>query len=113
MIPTVYDADIANILSRVVIDDHSHALEEHPNSAPIVHECMRTKGPYMQFQIWKGQRYLRVCVIDDTTIGFQIVDIIGREAKEVTAYIKDNCTCIKDVLDYVRKMGYARFKGAL
>lgn len=114
-IKTVYDVDIDNILSRVVIDDYSHALEEHPNSAPLVHECMRNNGPYMQFQIFKGKRYLRICIVDEKKglIGFQIVDIVGKEAKELTAYIKDGCTSIQDVLRYVSRMGYARFKGAL
>lgn len=112
---TVYDADIADILSRVVVDDYSHALEEHPNTAPLVHECMRNNGPYMQFQIFKGERYLRICIVDEEKglIGFQIVDIVGKEAKELTAYIKDNCKCIQDVLRYVAKMRYPRFKGVL
>lgn len=110
------DADIADILSRVTIDPaYSHALAEHPDSAPLVHECMNEKGPYMQFQIDPKKRYLRVCIIDEDAglIGFQIVDIVGRVAKERTAYVKDGFKTIRDVLDWAGRRGYCRFKGAL
>lgn len=52
-------------------------------------------------------------MIDEKTFGFQIVDIVGKEAKELTAYIKNNCHSIKDVLNYVARMRYPRFKGLL
>lgn len=110
------DDDIAGMLQRVVIDpEYSHALTEHPNSAPIVHECLSEKGAYMQFQIDPKKRYLRVCIIDEELgiIGFQIVDIINRVAKERTAYIRENMTCIKDVLKYVSRNGYTKFNGPL
>lgn len=98
-----------------MIDSHSHALEEHPNTAPLVHECMKDKGPYMQFQINKNERYLRICLVDEEAgqIGFQIVDIVGKEAKELTAYVKNNVNSIRDVLDYALRNGYCRFKGSL
>lgn len=69
----------------------------------------------MQFQIEKNKRYLRVCIIDEQAglIGFQIVDIVNRIAKERTAYIKENIRCIQDLLKYIRQMGYPRFKGSL
>lgn len=112
----VYDAEIDSLLSNVVVDpSYSHALEEHPNSAPLVHECMKNQGPYMQFQIHKDERYLRVCIIDEDkgTIGFQIVDIVERVAKERTAYVKNGFNSIRDVLDYAARRGYCRFKGPL
>lgn len=104
------------MLQRVVIDsEYSHALEDHPNSSPIVHKCLAEKGAYMQFQISPKKRYLRVCIIDEElgVIGFQIVDIVNRVAKERTAYIKENMTCIKDVLRYVGRNGYSKFNGSL
>jgi len=98
-------------LSNVVVDEYSHAMEEHPDTAPMVHDCFSTKGAYMTFQVEKNKRYLRVCLIDEYTglIGFQIVDIVGRIAKEKTAYIKENLRCIKDMLNYVQRMGYPRY----
>jgi hypothetical protein len=69
----------------------------------------------MQFQIHPRERYLRVCIVDEEvgTIGFQIVDIVGRVAKERTAYIKEELTCVKDVLNYVAKRGWHKFTGPL
>lgn len=69
----------------------------------------------MQFQIEPKKRYLRVCIVDEDLglIGFQIVDIVNKIAKERTAYIKDGITNIRGVLDYVGRQGYARFKGPL
>jgi len=112
---TAYDPIIATLLHRVTVDGYSHALVDHPNSAHLVHECMENQGPYIQFQIYKNERYLRVCIVDEDAglMGFQIVDIIGKEAKELTAYVKDNCRCIRDVLNYARRMRYPRFTGPL
>lgn len=102
------------MLNNIVVDPaYSHAVEEHPNSAPIVRTCMENKGPFVQFQIRKGQRYLRVCAIDDSTFGFQIVDRVGKVFKERTAYIKDNCVKVKEVFDYARKQGFPKFTGDL
>lgn len=112
-IPTVSDPVIEQMLNKVVVDSYSHALEEHPNSAPKVWECMHKNGPYMQFQVIPGKRYLRICLIDDETIGFQIVDIVGKIAKERTAYIKDEIRTLPDLLRWVGQRGYCRFKGAL
>jgi len=112
--------EISNLLTNVTIDpSYSHALEEHPTEAPIVQECLNTKGAYMQFQIEKNKRYLRACIVDEVAgiIGFQIVDLVkeGKKivSKERTAYIKDGIRCIRDLLDYARRMGYPRFKGPL
>lgn len=113
---TVWDYDTHNALQNVVIDpEYSHAMEEHPESALIVRKCLKDKGAYMTFQIEPNKRYLRVCIINERwgQIGFQIVDIVNRIAKERTAYIKEECTSIKDVLNYVKKNGYIRFKGPL
>ena len=110
------ESTIANLLNNVIVDPaYSHALEEHPDTAPLVRECLGTKGAYMQFQIRPRERYLRVCIVDEVLglIGFQIVDIVDRVAKEKTAYIKENIHCIKDILSYAQKMGYVRFKGPL
>lgn len=112
----ISDPEIARILTAVAIDPaYSHALEEHPEDAPLVRECLNRDGPYMQFQIIPKQRYLRVCVIDSDkgVIGFQIVDIINKVAKERTAYIKDSIHNIRELLDYVGRQGYCRFKGTL
>lgn len=69
----------------------------------------------MQFQIEPKKRYLRVCIIDEAAglIGFQIVDMVGKVAKERTAYIKESIHNIQDLLKYIREMGYPRFKGPL
>lgn len=109
------DSQIEQMLSNVVVDSHSHALEEHPNSAPLVHECLNEKGAYMSFQIFPKERYLRICIVDEELgiIGFQIVDIVGKFAKERTAYIKEDLRCIKDVLNYVAKKGWTKFTGPL
>lgn len=112
-IPTVSDPIIEQMLNKVVVDSYSHALEEHPNTAPKVWECLHKKGPYMQFQVIPGKRYLRICLIDDDTIGFQIVDIVGKVAKERTAYIKDEIRSLPELLRWAIRRGYCRFKGAL
>jgi len=112
-IPTVSDPVIEQMLNKVVVDSYSHALEEHPNSAPKVWECLHKNGPYMQFQVIPGKRYLRICLIDDETIGFQIVDIVGKIAKERTAYIKDEIRSLPELLKWAFNRGYCRFKGVL
>lgn len=104
------------MLLKVVVDPaYSHALEEHPYDAPIIWDCMAKKGAYMQFQIEPHKRYLRVCVIDEVVgiIGFQIVDIVNRVAKERTAYIKDEIHNVRQLLDYAERNHYPRFKGPL
>lgn len=111
---TMTEMEIAQALSLVTLDPtYTHALEEHPDTAPLVRSCLDRNGPYMQFQIIPKQRYLRVCIIDDGIIGFQIVDIVNRVAKERTAYIKDTIHNIKELLRYAEKLGYPRFKGVL
>ena len=110
------DAEIGGLLTAVVIDPaYSHALEEHPIDAPVVRECFNQKGAYMQFQIEPKHRYLRVCLIDEVVgiIGFQIVDIVDKVAKERTAYIKEEIHSIKQLLEYIRRLGYPRFTGGL
>lgn len=110
------DSQIYELLTtNVVIDSYSHAMEEHPIEAPIVHACFDQKGPYIQFQVEPKKRYLRVCLIDPDNgiLGFQIVDIVNKIAKERTAYIKDRITSLKDLFDYARKMGYTKFTGKL
>lgn len=110
------DLEIESLLTNVMIDEkYSHALEEHALEAPIVRDCLSKKGAYMAFQIVPKHRYLRVCLIDEVAgiIGFQIVDIVNRVAKERTCYIKDTIHSIRDLLEYVRKLGYPRFKGPL
>lgn len=98
------------ILQAVVIDSaYTHAMEEHSDTADIVHECLKKNGQYIAFQIERGKRYLRVCLIDAKTIGFQIVDIVGKIAKERTAYVKDTIKSLKELFDYARRMGYPRF----
>lgn len=69
----------------------------------------------MQFQIEAKKRYLRVCIIDEVAglIGFQIVDIVERAAKERTAYIKDRIRNIRELLEYARQNHYPRFNGPL
>jgi len=90
-------------------------MEEHPEDALLIHNCFMEKGAYMAFQIEPKKRYLRVCIVDEEVglIGFQIVDIVGRVAKERTAYIKDGIKNIRELLDYAAKNGYCRFKGPL
>lgn len=110
------DDQIEVLLANVTIDTtYSHAELEHPDSFLAVRECLAKKGPYMQFQIEPKKRYLRVCIIDEELgiIGFQIVDICKGEAKELTAYIKESIKTIKQLLKYIDRMGYCRFRGCL
>lgn len=107
---SVWDGEVDLMLRGVIIDSsYSHALEEHPDTAPIVWDCLKNKGQYVAFQIDPGRRYLRVCLIDPETIGFQIVDIVGKKAMEKTAYIKDTLKCIKDIFNYAQQNGYIKF----
>lgn len=110
------DKEIAGLLTAVVVDPaYSHAMEEHPDTAPLVEECLNTKGAYAQFQIEPKRRYLRVCLIDEVVgiIGFQIVDIVDKVAKERTAYIKEEIHSLKQLFQYIKKMGYPKFTGPL
>jgi hypothetical protein len=112
--PNLTEKDISGMLNLVTIDpNYSHALIEHPDTALIVRSCLEKKGPYVSFQIEKKKRYLRVCLLDDNSLGFQIVDVVGREIKEKTAYIKDGIKSLKELFEYARKMGYPRFTGPL
>lgn len=105
-----WNADIDLIMQTVVVDPkYSHALQEHPDTAPKVWDCFKSKGQYAAFQVIPGKRFLRVCQLDDITFGFQIVDIVGKTAMEKTAYIKDGMKCAKELFDYVRRMGYPKF----
>jgi len=111
-IVATWDEEVNIMLQSVVIDpNYSHAMEpgKHADTAPIVHKCLSEKGQYAAFEVDKGKRYLRVCLIDEHTIGFQIVDIINKVAKEKTAYIREDCKCIQDVFDYIRRMHWTRF----
>ena len=102
------------LLRAVVIDKtYSHALIEHPDSAEIVWNCFADKGAYITFQIEPGKRFLRVCLVNDTTVGFQIVDIVGKVAMEKTAYIKEGIKCLKELFEYAKRMGYPRFNKGL
>jgi len=106
----VWTEELDLAMQAVVVDPtYSHAVEEHGEQALLVRECLKRDGPYVTFQIDPGRRYLRVCILEDQSIGFQIVDAVGKMMKERTAYIKDNFTCIKDIFDYARRMGYPRF----
>lgn len=111
LVPAVVWNEKVDLAMREVIIDpaYSHALEEHPDTAPIVWECMKSKGPYITFQVDPGRRYLRVCLIDDKIFGFQIVDYVGKKMMEKTAYIRDELKTVKDLFDYARRNGYPRF----
>lgn len=116
MVTSLSDMELSDALSKVVIDPtYSHAMEEHPVDAPIVRKCFEQKGAYMQFQVQRNRRYLRVCLINETAglVGFQIVDIVDKVAKEKTAYIKESIKNIRDLLNYADRMGYPRFRGPL
>lgn len=110
---SVTDAELADALANaVVIDpDYSHAAEEHPDTYQSVRDCFDTKGQYVAFQVTPKKRWLRVCLVDATTVGFQIVDAVGRELKERTAYIKDGIKSLKELFEYAKRMGYPRFTG--
>jgi hypothetical protein len=106
----VWDSDIDLMMQTVVVDlNYSHALQEHPDTAQKVWDCLKTKGQYAAFQIEPGKRFLRTCLIDDATIGFQIVDIVGKTVMEKTAYIKDGIKSAKELFEYVRRIGYPKF----
>lgn len=106
----VYDAEIDILLRQVVVDpSYSHAEEEHPDTYEAVRNCFNTKGAYITFQIEPKKRYLRVCLLDMETIGFQIVDIVGRLAKERTCYIKDGIKSLKELFDYASRNRLIRF----
>jgi len=108
------EMEIIGMLNLVTIDpEYSHAEIEHPDSYQVVRDCLKSKGQYAAFQIEKNKRFLRVCLIDSVTIGFQIVDIVGKQVKEKTCYIKENIHDLKQLFEYVRKMGYPRFTGPL
>lgn len=103
-------------MKAVVIDpEYSHADAKHDVEAEIVHKCINEKGAYMTFQVEPKKRYIRACIIDEEVglIGFQIVDIVDNIAKEKTAYIKDKIRNIKQLLNYMERNGYCRFKGEL
>lgn len=107
------DAQVSDMLLRVVVDEHSHSLEEHPEDAYRIWDCFNQNGAVAQFQIFKNERYLRVCDLGNGEIGFQIVDRVGKVFKERTAYIKENCNCLGDVFKYASRKGYVRFTGPI
>lgn len=116
LVETTFDAEIDGMLKAVVIDPaYSHAAEEHPDQFEIVRNCFAQKGAYISFQVEPKKRYLRVCIIDEVQgiIGFQIVDIVNKAAKEKTAYIKDRIRNIRELLEYARQQRYPRFTGPL
>lgn len=103
----VQNLELDQALRAVVVDlSYTHAHVEHPDTAPIVRECLKKNGEYLILEVDPWNRYIRVCLIDPTTIGFQIVDIVGRIAKERTAYIKDSIKNINELFDFAAKNGY-------
>lgn len=112
----VEDLEISGLLANVTIDPaYTHAQIEHPDTFEIVRDCFSKKGAYIQFQVEAKKRYLRVCIIDEAAglIGFQIVDVVNKVAKERTCYIKESIKNLKQLLDYARRMRYPRFNGPL
>lgn len=103
-------------ISNVVIDpEYSHAISRHPiEDVATIRKCMAEKGPYMSFKIDEN-RYLRTCIIseEEGLIGFQIVDIVDRIAKEKTAYIKDRIKNVHQLLEYIAEKGYSRYLGPI
>lgn len=115
-IPATHQTELADALRNVVIDPvYSHAAKEHPQDVPIVRSCFATKGAYLQWEVEKDKRYLRACIVDEVMgiIAFQIVDIVERQAKERTAYIKAEIKNIQQLLEYALKKGYTVFTGPL
>lgn len=102
--------DTNSILSFVEVDlSESHAEQEHPETYKLVRKCLQDKGPYMSFRITRT-RFLRVCLVEDGKIGFQILDIEGDVVKEVTCYIKERMHSLGEVLKYASRQGYVRVK---
>jgi hypothetical protein len=105
---------VAPALTKVIVDpNYSHGDRDHPITAPIVRKCFEQNGEFRIYTIDKGKRYLRVCLIDKVTIGFQIVDIINKQTWEKTAYIKDTLHSIDDLDQYIEWMKYPRYRGLL
>lgn len=96
----------------IVSPTYSHADTEHPDTAPRVRQCLKENGTLFVLKVDKS-RVLRICQIDATTFGFQIVDFILGKALEKTSYIKDSIYSLDDLYEYVIRSGYEILKGII
>jgi hypothetical protein len=109
---TMFEEVNLGALAVVVDPSYSHADIKHPTEAPVVRNCFDKNGAYQTFNVSQN-RWLRVCITERGQFGFQIVDLVGREYKELTAYIRQDLKCRGDLVEYVKRVGYSRFKGVI
>jgi len=85
----------------------SHAAERHSISGvEAIRKCLKDNGP---MQIWinpdTGRRAF-VCKLPSGQFGIQIIQKVGGEWKEITAFVKDKVSNIGQVMRYLTNTGY-------
>lgn len=68
----------------------SHGVDRHKEEAIETRNCLNNNGPNMVFQkIHNANRFLRICEIGENLWGIQVVDRIGKEFHEKTAFFRE------------------------
>lgn len=85
----------------------SHADLKHPSDSEFVHQCIDKGRPTMIFLAFgSDNRYLRMCDLGNGKVGIQVLDKIGEQFKERTAYIKNNLHSLRDAMRWAQDSGH-------
>jgi len=87
------------ILAIAISYEASHALDKH-RTAAAVQKCLDQNGPAMVFRM--DNRYIRVCEVAPGEYGLQVLDDIGGQLEEKTAYIRGK---LQSVLNGMKNLG--------
>ena len=103
-----FDAGIKSIHDElqnpiVFSSNNNHADEKHGSEAQEVRDCIDNIGPLHSFFNPNTGRFADVCLISNYRFGIKITEETG---EEVTAFIKNKMTTIKQVLRYIENCGY-------
>lgn len=84
------------------INYNNHAVEKHGTEAELVRKCLNDFGGVHMFYNPNTQRFAEICFMESGKFGIQITE----EENEVTSFIKNKMSTLKQVITYLKNTGY-------
>lgn len=85
-----------------LITYNNHATEKHGNEAELVRKCLNDFGGIHKFFNPNTNRYAEICFMEAGKFGIQITE----DENEITSFIKNKMSTLKQVLYYLENTGY-------
>lgn len=84
----------------------SHGFERHGQYAIAVRNCISNGGTIQRWHNPETGRIARICQLEETVFGIQIIEKIDGKWQEITAFVKRKMTRLCQVEKYMQNTGY-------